>query len=1034
MNDDQNIIDDGEEIIVLIDDDAPLEDAPVDETIDASLEPGATLEFDAQVFAEDEPATVEEVVVEETIAIDEPVVIEESVVIEDPVVIEEPVIRECDTEEFVVEGPEMVEGATVVLPEVAPYVEEPRININNLEYDENDESGSSGNILNKAMAFFGVALAVVAIIFGISYYEKNKYVPEPVDFNDVGTTVASLGLIGEDKIVAITSVQEERIDELNLAIDQLGYDEIDDAEDVVHVGITLTTILKDLKIKFVNGKDKLIANVPFQVEVTDAKGNTVIWTDTDKDGIIYQDGLAGGKYSIKLVALNGFDSFYDFGDGSKQSVTVKTQLDYKKVDVSNEVKSASQVNAATEDTASKDTEEESKLKDTVAYVMSAKTQTSNGYEPIDKSKITDPMEAIAKLNEVAAFRFARLSGIIVNTDDVSDNDDGGEEPPAHEHDFSGDYKTLSDGTHQRKCTGCDEYGPAEACTYATEFVSTTPGFHHHVCTLCGGASTDENCTYKYIVSNGKHCQECEICKARTAVEDCIDENPKDGHCDKCGDILASEATISFSKNSDPKIAVLSMTDKESTAAREKTYIITATLMVNGSPVSEGLKYSWSVKNGDSIVPENETLNTNVFSYNAVKKGSTTVECDITMSNNAHVKSSYQIDVAEQRITFDITTKKVIFVGDENKYFVIPQATYSDGDQKTLDNRQFSWTSSDPSVATVSDMGLVTAVKPGTVTITATYKDTGANIEAVAQKQMTVIVYAHPKNDTVTKLLDKDGKQVYKYDSSSKKYVEATYADYYSGVTLYSSGAAGYLYTGWWTLDGKTYYFDANGKKVTGEQVILGAKYNFGSDGVLKSGTGTFGIDVSSWNGNIDWTKVAKSGVNYAIIRCGFRGSTAGGLVEDSKFAQNIKNATAAGIKVGVYFFTQAVSEAEAVEEASMVLGLIKDYKLKYPVFIDVENATNGRANNLSKDTRTAIVKAFCKTITGAGYKAGVYANRTWLTNKLNASELNEYAIWLAQYVSSPTYTSRYDVWQYSSTGAISGITGEVDLNLSYLGY
>ena len=254
--------------------------------------------------------------------------------------------------------------------------------------------------------------------------------------------------------------------------------------------------------------------------------------------------------------------------------------------------------------------------------------------------------------------------------------------------------------------------------------------------------------------------------------------------------------------------------------------------------------------------------------------------------------------------------------------------------------------------------------------------------------------------------------------------------------MYVESAVTYIYHGWWTIDGKTYYFDTNGNKVTGEQVILGAKYVFGSDGVLKSGTGAFGIDVSKFNGTIDWNKVAKSGVSFAIIRCGYRGYTQGGLISDEKFATNIKNATAAGVKVGVYFFTQAINEVEAVEEASMALSQVAGYKLAYPIFLDVESVpAGGRANNLSVEQRTAVCEAFCKTVTNAGYKAGVYANKSWFTNKINASKLTNYTIWLAQYASSPTYTAtRYDMWQYSDAGSINGISGNVDLDLSYVGY
>ena len=124
---------------------------------------------------------------------------------------------------------------------------------------------------------------------------------------------------------------------------------------------------------------------------------------------------------------------------------------------------------------------------------------------------------------------------------------------------------------------------------------------------------------------------------------------------------------------------------------------------------------------------------------------------------------------------------------------------------------------------------------------------------------------------------------------------------------------------------------------------------------------------------------------------------------------------------------------EAVEEASMVLSLVKKYKISYPIFLDVESS-GGRADGLDKGTRTAVIKAFCATIQNSGYTAGVYANKTWLNSKMDAGSLSSYKIWLAQYAAAPTYTGRYNLWQYSSKGSIPGINGNVDLNLSYLGY
>lgn len=195
-----------------------------------------------------------------------------------------------------------------------------------------------------------------------------------------------------------------------------------------------------------------------------------------------------------------------------------------------------------------------------------------------------------------------------------------------------------------------------------------------------------------------------------------------------------------------------------------------------------------------------------------------------------------------------------------------------------------------------------------------------------------------------------------------------------------------------------------------------------------------GIDVSKWNGDIDWDVVKAEGVDFAIIRCGYRGSSSGCLVEDPYFKQNLAEAKKAGINVGIYFFTQATNMVEAVEEASMVITLLGDNTIDYPVFIDTEGAGgNGRADGLDTDTRTAVCQTFCKTIENAGYQAGIYASRNWFKNNLYTQQLDGYNIWLAEYRQTPMYDERYDMWQYTSSGSVAGINGRVDLNVSYIG-
>lgn len=199
------------------------------------------------------------------------------------------------------------------------------------------------------------------------------------------------------------------------------------------------------------------------------------------------------------------------------------------------------------------------------------------------------------------------------------------------------------------------------------------------------------------------------------------------------------------------------------------------------------------------------------------------------------------------------------------------------------------------------------------------------------------------------------------------------------------------------------------------------------------GNGKLGIDVSKWNEEIDWEKVKDAGIEYAIIRCGYRGASSGSLVIDPNFTENIEGAIAADIPVGVYFFTQAVTESEAVEEASMVIHLIAEYDVDYPVFLDSESAGGkGRADDLSVEQRTTVHNAFLQTIAAAGYETGVYGSRNWLEKQLDMERLSDYNTWLAEYTEAPGYPEYYHIWQYTSKGTVPGISTRVDLNLCYM--
>lgn len=198
-----------------------------------------------------------------------------------------------------------------------------------------------------------------------------------------------------------------------------------------------------------------------------------------------------------------------------------------------------------------------------------------------------------------------------------------------------------------------------------------------------------------------------------------------------------------------------------------------------------------------------------------------------------------------------------------------------------------------------------------------------------------------------------------------------------------------------------------------------------------------GIDVSKWQGDIDWSSVKDDGMKFAIVRLGYRGSANGTLVTDNYFEANIKGAKKAGLGVGIYFFTQAITTSEAEEEAEYVIEKLSSYNgyVSWPIYIDMETLSNSRLDNagLTSDQKTKICAAFCKKIEEAGYSAGVYSNGWYLNTQMDAESLAaNYDIWLANYTTQTSYSGTYNMWQYTSTGSVSGISGNVDMNVAYV--
>jgi len=201
-------------------------------------------------------------------------------------------------------------------------------------------------------------------------------------------------------------------------------------------------------------------------------------------------------------------------------------------------------------------------------------------------------------------------------------------------------------------------------------------------------------------------------------------------------------------------------------------------------------------------------------------------------------------------------------------------------------------------------------------------------------------------------------------------------------------------------------------------------------------TSYVGVDISKYQDYVDFVKLKKAGINFVMIRVGARGYGSGQLVLDDYFADNIRRASDAGLQIGVYFYSQAVTEDEAVEEANMVLENIKDYSVEYPVAYDMEFVANddARIDGLSRTDKTVIAKAFLDTIENAGYNPVIYGNKEWLIKEIDMSKLTAYDVWLSQIADVPDYPYKFTMWQYKDDASIDGIAGYANLNISFVDY
>lgn len=228
----------------------------------------------------------------------------------------------------------------------------------------------------------------------------------------------------------------------------------------------------------------------------------------------------------------------------------------------------------------------------------------------------------------------------------------------------------------------------------------------------------------------------------------------------------------------------------------------------------------------------------------------------------------------------------------------------------------------------------------------------------------------------------------------------------------------------------------HGYDYSGLKLEDNGRYTYSENGEQISRTG---IDVSYHQGDVDWTKVADDGIDFVIMRVGYRGYESGVLNVDGRFHEYVKGALDAGLDVGVYFFSQAVDSEEAIEEANFVMEQIRGYDITFPVIFDWEfmDDENARTHGIEPYTVTECAAAFCDTVADGGYRPMVYSSRRFALLKLNMSKLADFDFWFAEYKdghNEPSYPYNFQIWQYASDGRVDGIDGEVDMNICFADY
>ena len=812
-------------------------------------------------------------------------------------------------------------------------------------------------------------------------------------------------------VVISTEVAEEPTEEV-VAVEEVVTEETEAAEPET-VTLVGSSIEKDLKIKIQDESSKNVKGQPFEITIKadKKKAKSTTYSDDDKDGIIYIKSIEAGKYDVSLNEIDGYIS-----KENSYKVTVKDKIEYTKVDVKDEIKSAAEV-APAEDAEVDNVEVEAVIQDTVETVDSTCTPSKVGAGDVDTSNF--PKASVGGSTKVDIAQAA----VTASAKRVGYHATG----------------TESNGVTTPSETSSETATPKSSETTAPKSSETTTP-----------SETPENTDKKDPTESTEKKDPTESTEKKDPPESTEKKDPPESTekteisytiINKCGDTEISRKSDKATAGTEIEVTNPDTTKYEGTIQKvtivsgQSEYTVTwqekqaAKVNYTIKHFFDGKEDTSKAEAGSGQVGDTvKTKNNFTPDYTTTDKTELVLDKDETKNVleihwvKAAAAASASVTAPQTAALYNSTINNANAIG--------LTATLTDAGNIITN---ITWASSNEKVVKVSNGAktgcTLTAVGKGSATVTGTitYLSKPGDTKTTANdKKITCTVTVNDfTGNTTTQLKDKSGRLLYK-DSECKK--PATVADYNANGTYYTEP----VYTGWQTIDGKVYYYTSNHQRVTGSQVISGISYNFGSDGALQQGSGKNGIDVSSHQGNIDWASVKAAGINFAIIRVGYRGSQTGALVEDSCFKKNIQGATANGINVGVYFFTQATTEAEAVEEASMALTLCSGYNLSYPIFVDTENGSGAaRANGLDKGTRTACVAAFCKTIANGGRKAGVYASKSWYNNKIDASAFSNYFIWVAQYNTTCNYKGKYNMWQYSSKGSVPGIKGNVDVNIAY---